>query len=484
MLATLLVAAPPGQASRTVSRGLHGARRTACCKLTGHGYGHGHGMSQYGAQGAALQGLTHRQILAFYYPGTTLGTATGHDPGADHGRHRQRRPGACRPAACGCARWAAARRTPCRRPPASTTWRLRTVSGKHGPRLRQRHLAHLQARRQGAAPATPSSTAPARVDPARRRARRGPTAARCGSAAANTVNVLEHRRLRQGRGPARDADLVGARRRARAGRRRAHVRRLRPRRAPAPAATTPATPPPARCTAGVGAEDSRSNAAVVATANQVLTLRRQAGVHPVRLEQRRLALGRQPALPGRQGRPVRRATAATRCTPGTPRSPRRRSRRRGPRSARCKRVLVTQRDGHGDWYGRVEKMILDGTQGQRHPHRRHLPVEVRAALELVPVRLGRRRRRRPSRAPTPAPADARRRSPLRWQAIGGASSVVGRPTARGVRRRRRSRPRLPARPDLLPRRRRRARALRPGAQGLPARAAARPRGSASRGPVR
>ena len=37
-----------------------------------------------------------------------------------------------------------------------------------------------------------------------------------------------------------------------------------------------------------------------------------------------------------------------------------------PRWARCKRVLVTQRDGHGEWYGRVEKMTLDGTQGQRH----------------------------------------------------------------------------------------------------------------------
>ena len=48
-------------------------------KLTvrGHGFGHGHGMSQYGAQGAALQGLTARQILGFYYPGTTLATATG-----------------------------------------------------------------------------------------------------------------------------------------------------------------------------------------------------------------------------------------------------------------------------------------------------------------------------------------------------------------------------------------------------------------------
>ena len=40
--------------------------------LRGHGYGHGHGMSQFGAYGAALKGLTYQQILAFYYPTTTL----------------------------------------------------------------------------------------------------------------------------------------------------------------------------------------------------------------------------------------------------------------------------------------------------------------------------------------------------------------------------------------------------------------------------
>lgn len=45
--------------------------------VTGKGYGHGHGMSQYGARGAARQGLSHEKILAFYYPGTTLGTAGG-----------------------------------------------------------------------------------------------------------------------------------------------------------------------------------------------------------------------------------------------------------------------------------------------------------------------------------------------------------------------------------------------------------------------
>ncbi len=69
--ATLGVAGPadaadswsvPGQASITIR---------------GHGYGHGHGMSQYGAEGAAREGRTYRQILGFYYPGTRAGTVGG-----------------------------------------------------------------------------------------------------------------------------------------------------------------------------------------------------------------------------------------------------------------------------------------------------------------------------------------------------------------------------------------------------------------------
>jgi SpoIID/LytB domain protein len=43
----------------------------------GHGYGHGRGLSQYGAEGAALKGLRYRQILSFYYPRTRLRRAQG-----------------------------------------------------------------------------------------------------------------------------------------------------------------------------------------------------------------------------------------------------------------------------------------------------------------------------------------------------------------------------------------------------------------------
>lgn len=71
LTAALVVPSPAHAADAWTVR--DGARIT----LTGHGYGHGHGMSQYGAEGAARQGLDHREILAFYYPGTTVGTVAG-----------------------------------------------------------------------------------------------------------------------------------------------------------------------------------------------------------------------------------------------------------------------------------------------------------------------------------------------------------------------------------------------------------------------
>jgi SpoIID/LytB domain protein len=71
----LLVAAPAGAAPRGVRAwDVAGSVRIT---VTGHGYGHGHGMSQYGAEGAARQGLTYRQIAEFYYPGTEWATGGG-----------------------------------------------------------------------------------------------------------------------------------------------------------------------------------------------------------------------------------------------------------------------------------------------------------------------------------------------------------------------------------------------------------------------
>ncbi|KAA1421122.1 SpoIID/LytB domain-containing protein [Nocardioides humilatus] len=88
LTASLLVAVPrslPAEAARPVERGPSGV------DLQGRGYGHGRGMSQYGAQAAASDhDKTYRQILRFYYPGLTIGQATGtikvlisHDTGDD-----------------------------------------------------------------------------------------------------------------------------------------------------------------------------------------------------------------------------------------------------------------------------------------------------------------------------------------------------------------------------------------------------------------
>ncbi|MCB0894882.1 MAG: SpoIID/LytB domain-containing protein [Nocardioides sp.] len=51
----------------------HSARIT----IDGHGYGHGKGMSQYGAQHAAKLGQGYRQIVGYYYPHTRWTTAAG-----------------------------------------------------------------------------------------------------------------------------------------------------------------------------------------------------------------------------------------------------------------------------------------------------------------------------------------------------------------------------------------------------------------------
>jgi stage II sporulation protein D len=67
----LLAATPPASAEEIPVAG------PTTYTVTGHGWGHGHGMSQYGAKGAAAQGVGWKQIVAFYYPGTKLGRTGG-----------------------------------------------------------------------------------------------------------------------------------------------------------------------------------------------------------------------------------------------------------------------------------------------------------------------------------------------------------------------------------------------------------------------
>ncbi len=52
------------------------AKAITTLSVSGHGFGHGRGMSQWGAYGAATEGLSYSSILAFYYQGTTLSHLT------------------------------------------------------------------------------------------------------------------------------------------------------------------------------------------------------------------------------------------------------------------------------------------------------------------------------------------------------------------------------------------------------------------------
>jgi len=77
VVALLLLAAPTVASAR-----LDGARALIATRpatplfvVSGHGWGHGVGMSQYGAFGYAKHGLGYRAILQHYYPGTTIGSA-------------------------------------------------------------------------------------------------------------------------------------------------------------------------------------------------------------------------------------------------------------------------------------------------------------------------------------------------------------------------------------------------------------------------
>ena len=71
------VAASPASAGSVCSTSCFQAPAGSGALLvfSGHGWGHGVGMSQYGAYGYAQHGSTYDQILAHYYPGTTLGPA-------------------------------------------------------------------------------------------------------------------------------------------------------------------------------------------------------------------------------------------------------------------------------------------------------------------------------------------------------------------------------------------------------------------------
>jgi len=76
LVAAVAFASAPHAARSSGSPYVAPAGSGALFLLSGHGYGHGVGMGQWGAQGYAQQGYGYEQILAAYYPGTTLGQTT------------------------------------------------------------------------------------------------------------------------------------------------------------------------------------------------------------------------------------------------------------------------------------------------------------------------------------------------------------------------------------------------------------------------
>lgn len=81
MLATMAAVVGSTAAARPAAAGteVYPVPASGVFDVSGHGWGHGRGMSQWGAQGAALQGVSSTTILDAYYRGTTS-TRVPEDP--------------------------------------------------------------------------------------------------------------------------------------------------------------------------------------------------------------------------------------------------------------------------------------------------------------------------------------------------------------------------------------------------------------------
>ncbi len=415
----------PAEASRTVNQS-YAVPADGRLRLTGHGYGHGHGMSQYGAQGAAKQGLTYRQILAFYYPGTTLATTSGPirvlltgDTDNDVRvlpasglRIRDTGNGAtyALPATAGI-----------------KTWRLRTVSGRtvldYDNGAWRTHLPAGKALSGGGEFYRPGSVV-LRIAGTTRNYR---GALRLASS--DTVNVLSLDDYVMGVVPrempaswepaAVRAQAVAARTYA------AWERDEHPTRHYQTCDTTSC-----QVYGGVAAEDSRSNAAVAATANQVLTYQGKPAFTQFGSSSGGwLSAGSRPYLvakadgyDGHSANPMHTWTmTVTRAA----------IQRAWPSLGTLQRVVITRRDGNGDWYGRIEQMVLDGSKAN---------VTISGATFRSRFGLRSHWFRFGTGAVTPTPPPSTQPPPpvpgpvnvtaitLRWRAIGGYSSRLGRPT--------------------------------------------------------
>ena len=431
VLTTLLVSAPPGQASRSVSE-RYAVPADGKIKVSGRGYGHGRGMSQYGALGAARKGLTHQQILAHYYPGTRLSTLGGRIRvriTADTDNDVRVVPASglrVRDVSSGASYvLPASSRT--------TTWRLRTVGGAT---TLDYHDGSWKTYRPGGDALTGEAefhragTLTLRVA--------GTTRVYRGAmrfSGSDTVNVVDVDDYVKGVVPREmPASWTAAAVRAQAVAARTYASWERTANANRYYQTCDTTS--CQVYGGVSSEHPASNAAVDATRHQVLTY----GGKPAFTQFGSsnggwMVAGSMPYLAakadpydGHSGNPVHTwSTTVTRAA----------VERAWAGLGTLRAIVVTRRDGHGDWYGRVEQMTLDGSRknvtisgadfrsrlGLRSHWFRFGSGTSTAAPKPAP---------KPTTAPTvtkPQPVKDSRIS-ARWKAIGGNRSVVGRPTSR------------------------------------------------------
>lgn len=336
--------------------------------IHGHGYGHGHGMSQYGAQGAARSGSSYRQIVSHYYPGTTMSRKSGRvrvlitaDTTSDvvvspsEGlKVRDRATGAVH------------------RLPASTAikrWRLDVVNGstvieKYTDRWRRFDP-------RGDSGGTMTGVGEFSADGAvtlwlpdgstnryRGILRASPSTG--GAATLDTVNALSVDSYLQGVVPyempaswhreAVKAQAVAARSYA------FWSRDQNKQRSYQICDTTSC-----QMYGGMGGEDLRSNRAVAATSNEILTY----GGEPAFTQSSSssggwTAKGSVPYLPAQQdpfddwaGNSMH--AWSKKLTAGAFET-------KYPRLGKLRRIRVTDRVGHGDWGGRVNRLVLDGTR--------------------------------------------------------------------------------------------------------------------------
>ena len=388
-------------------------------KIEGHGYGHGHGMSQYGAYGAALQGLDYTEITKFYYPGTAWRTARANVRvliGADYTSDLQVRPQRgltvrdmrdktvwTLPSDVGSDRW---RLTPA--PDGSTAVQFHDGRGWHrwnlpGDKVTLQSDGQFRARR----PLTLMVPGGSSVTPKRYRGILRSVRPYPGATVRDTVNVLPMDAYVQGVVPyemsaswpqqALRAQAVAARTYA------AWQRAQNPDRYYQICDT-------ASCQVygGVAAELSSSNTAVQATARKILT----SGGKPAFTQFSSSSGGwtssggvsylpaKRDPYDGFSGNPVH-SWSVDVSTSSLERA--------HPEIGRLVALLVTKRDGHGAWGGRALQIKLKGSRGTAYLTGDDLRWQYGLRSSWFTI------------APTAIIA--------RWRDLGAAKSLLGSPTS-------------------------------------------------------